>query len=166
VVTQSCSLDWNSTLFHGNGPRPIVITPGNTSVEALSQAREVADVLTAGAGSVNLTAALRALRQHGMQHVLCEGGPKLNTSLAAASLVDELCLTLSPQLAGCVGGSLMGGWLGSGGVWLARTDSDGQRTFRSQPLAQLLRLGLVHVLEEEGYLFLRLSAQSGGSPGA
>jgi len=156
VVTQSCNLDWSSALFQGGGPKPIVITPGNTDALALAQAREVADVLTAGAGSVDLASALKTLGAEGMHHVLCEGGPRLNTSLAAAQLVDELCLTLSPQLAGCVGGVLMGGWLGSGGVWLSRTDPNGVRTFRSQPLSQLVKLSLMHVLEEDGYLFLRL----------
>jgi riboflavin biosynthesis pyrimidine reductase len=164
IVTQSCALDWRSGLFRGPGPRPIVVTPGNTDAVALGQAREVADVLTAGVGSVDLPSALRALRDHGMGHVLCEGGPRLNTSLAAAQLVDDLCVTLSPQLVGCVGGVLMGGWLGSGGVWLARTDPSGQRTFRSQPLANLVKLGLVHVLEENGYLFLRLRAVQSGAP--
>jgi riboflavin biosynthesis pyrimidine reductase len=32
--------------------------------------------------------------------VLAEGGPTLNGALAAAGLVDELCLTISPLLAG------------------------------------------------------------------
>lgn len=165
VVTQSANLDWGSRLFQGSGPRPIVIAPGNTDARALAQAREVADVLTAGSGSVDLAAALKVLGAEGMHHVLCEGGPRLNTSLAAAQLIDELCLTLSPQLAGCVGGVLMGGWLGSGGVWMARTEPNGATTYRSQPLSQLVRFSLVHVLEEEGYLFLRLSAaQDGGHP--
>ena len=166
VVTRSCELDWSSELFRGGGPRPIVVTTGSAKADALAQAREVADVLTAGVGGVNMTSALRALSDQGMRHVLCEGGPTLNTSLAAEQLIDELCLTLSPQLTGCVGGVLMGGWLGSGGVWLARTDPSGERTFRSQPLAQLLKLGLVHVLEENGYLFLRLrAAHTWGAPG-
>jgi riboflavin biosynthesis pyrimidine reductase len=166
VVTQSCVFDWRSDLFCGGGPRPIVITPGTTDANALAQAREVADVLTTGTGAVDMASALKALHNQGMQHVLCEGGPRLNTSLAAAQLVDELCLTLSPQLAGCVGGVLMGGWLGSGGVWLARTAPNGERTFRSQPLAHLLKLDLTHVLEEDGYLFLRLRASQRGGPPA
>jgi riboflavin biosynthesis pyrimidine reductase len=32
--------------------------------------------------------------------VLCEGGPHLNSGLFAAGLVDELFLSLSPELAG------------------------------------------------------------------
>ncbi len=158
VVTQSCNLDWSSELFRGPGPRTIVLAPGNTPADALQQARVVADVMTVGAGAVDLTAAVASLHDMGLAHVLCEGGPTLNTSLAAANLVDELCLTLSPQLAGCVGGVLLGGWLGSTGVWMARTEADGTRNFRSQPLAQLVPLRLVSLLEDESYLFLRLAA--------
>ena len=167
IVTQSVDLDWRSDLFRAGFPRPIVIAPGNADAHALARARNSADVLTAGAGSVDLGAAMRALAARGFHHVLCEGGPTLNTSLAAAQLVDELCLTLSPQLAGCVGGVLLGGWLGSAGVWLSHTDDKGERSFRSQPLAQLVRLSLVHLLEDQGYLFLRMrAAHNGGSPAA
>lgn len=158
VVSQSLDLDWGSKLFAARSPRTIVIAPGTADADKLARAREVADVLTAGVRSVDLPSAVRALAAEGMHHVLCEGGPSLNTSLAAAGLVDELCLTLSPQLAGSVGGVLMGGWLGSGGVWLARTHASGERIFRSQPLTQLVKLEVVHVLEEDGYLFLRLRA--------
>ncbi|HMK97917.1 MAG TPA: dihydrofolate reductase family protein, partial [Acidimicrobiales bacterium] len=167
IVSQSGDLDWSSKLFTEGERKPIVITPGNASAVALQKARGAADVLTTGAGSVDLAAALIALGREGVRHVVCEGGPTLNTSLAAAGLVDELCLTLSPQLAGAVGGVLLGGWLGSTGVWLSRTGPDGDRSFRAQPLAQLLKFSLVHVLEEESYLFLRLRAlQRSGSEGA
>jgi riboflavin biosynthesis pyrimidine reductase len=166
IVTQSCRLDWRASIFRTT-PRPIVIAPGNADAHALAEARDAADLLTTGVGAVNLTSALKALAERGLHHVLCEGGPTLNTSLAAAQLIDELCLTLSPQLAGCVGGVLLGGWLGSAGVWLSQTDDSGHRTYRSQPLTQLVRLGLVHVLEEDGYLFLRLaSGHNGGPPGS
>jgi riboflavin biosynthesis pyrimidine reductase len=166
IVTQSCRLDWGASIFRTT-PRPIVIAPGNADAYALAQARDAADLLTTGAGAVDLTSALNALAERGLHHVLCEGGPTLNTSLAAAQLIDELCLTLSPQLAGCVGGVLLGGWLGSAGVWLSETDDSGQRTYRSQPLTQLVRLGMVHLLEEDGYLFLRLASDhNGGPPGS
>ena len=160
VVTQSLDLDWGSRLFAPRSPRTIVIAPGSADAATLARAREVADVLTTGAASVDLPSAVQALAAEGMHHVLCEGGPTLNTSLAAAGLVDELCLTLSPQLAGSVGGVLMGGWLGSGGFWLARTHASGERVFRSQPLTQLVKLELAHVLEEDSYLFLRLRART------
>ena len=45
-------------------------------------------------------AALADLRGRGVRALLCEGGPTLNRALLAGGLVDELFLTLAPQLAG------------------------------------------------------------------
>ena len=42
----------------------------------------------------------RLRENHGIRSVLCEGGPTLNFFLLAAGLVDELFLSLSPQLVG------------------------------------------------------------------
>ena len=36
--------------------------------------------------------------QHGVETVVCEGGPMLNDTLIAAGLVDEMYLTISPKL--------------------------------------------------------------------
>ena len=41
--------------------------------------------------------------------MLCEGGPALFGSFAAAGLVDELCLSLAPQLAGAGPGRILDG---------------------------------------------------------
>jgi riboflavin biosynthesis pyrimidine reductase len=166
VVTQSLTVDWASPLFSGPDPRPIVIAPGNSSADALARAGTVADVLTTGLEAVDLRAALEALAERGMRHVLCEGGPKLNTSLAAAELVDELCLTLSPRLAGSVGGGLLGGWLGSGGRWISRQESAGETMLSDQPFVRLLALNLVHVLEEDSFLFLRMRPDYRGGSAA
>jgi riboflavin biosynthesis pyrimidine reductase len=166
VVTQSLDLDWEAPLFRARHPRPIVIAPGNSSAVALTNAAHAADVLTTGVAAVDLGAALQALAERGMHQVLCEGGPRLNTSLAAAELVDELCLTLSPKLAGSVGIGLLGGWLGSGGHWHARRETEGETWLSGQPFARLLDLKLVHVLEEDSFLFLRLRPRYSGGSGA
>ena len=42
----------------------------------------------------------RLREEHGVRSVLCEGGPTLNSYLLSAGLVDELWLTLNPNLAG------------------------------------------------------------------
>jgi riboflavin biosynthesis pyrimidine reductase len=42
----------------------------------------------------------RLRSEHGVSSILCEGGPTLNSTLFAAGLVDELFLTISPQLLG------------------------------------------------------------------
>jgi riboflavin biosynthesis pyrimidine reductase len=145
VVTHRVDLDFGSRLFVGSGERPIVIAPGGADARVLAEARMAADVIESGTETVDLPSALAALGDEGISHVLCEGGPKLNESLVAGSLVDELCLTLSPKLAlGKVPG-LVRGWL-----------QDHTAGPVGQPVAGLLALGLVHVLEEDGFLFLRL----------
>jgi riboflavin-specific deaminase-like protein len=84
---------------------------------------------------LTLTTALRDLRvEHGVRSLLCEGGPTLMGALLHEQLVDELFLTLSPQLAG--GGS-------------APTMSSGP------PLAQPAALELVWALERAASLYLR-----------
>ena len=103
VVTRSLQLDWSSKLFTEPTQRPFVIAPADAEPELLRAAEEVATVIRAGQGSVDLAAALRVLRtEHGVSSVLCEGGPTLNTQLAGG-LLDQLCLTISPALVG--GGS-------------------------------------------------------------
>jgi riboflavin biosynthesis pyrimidine reductase len=45
--------------------------------------------------------ALRRVREeHGVRSLLCEGGPALNAGLLAAGVLDELFLTVAPQLVG------------------------------------------------------------------
>ena len=57
-------------------------------------------MIIAGERDVDLAAALGALAERGFARVLAEGGPSLNGQLAAAGLLDELCLTLAPLLVG------------------------------------------------------------------
>ena len=38
--------------------------------------------------------------EHGIRSILSEGGPTLNAFMLAAGLVDEMYLTLSPQIVG------------------------------------------------------------------
>jgi 5-amino-6-(5-phosphoribosylamino)uracil reductase len=100
VVTRSLELDWSSRLFTQPTQRPFVIAPANADATSLQAAGQVATVIRAGHGSVDLDEALRLLRhEHGVATVLCEGGPTVNTQLAAG-LLDQLCLTVSPAVVG------------------------------------------------------------------
>jgi 5-amino-6-(5-phosphoribosylamino)uracil reductase len=52
-------------------------------------------------GGVDAAAMCRALReQYDVRSVVCEGGPRLNDDLFAASLVDELFVAIAPTLVG------------------------------------------------------------------
>ncbi|WP_448629317.1 dihydrofolate reductase family protein [Cellulomonas soli] len=57
-------------------------------------------VLVAGEEQVDLATALDLLADHGLVHVLSEGGPHLLSDLLAADLLDELCLTWTPLVVG------------------------------------------------------------------
>jgi riboflavin biosynthesis pyrimidine reductase len=100
VVSRSLRLDWDAPFFAAQLARPILVTVAQAPADALQRAAEVADVVVAGDRDVDLAAALAALGDRGLRNVLAEGGPTLNGQLAAAGLLDEVCLTLSPRLAG------------------------------------------------------------------
>ena len=69
--------------------------------------------------------------------MLAEGGPTLNGQLAAAGLLDELCLTLSPLLSGGDAKRILAGpALASGPGWRLRS-----------------------LCEQDGFLFLRYRPQ-------
>lgn len=107
IVSSSLDLDWGSRLFTESPTRPLLLTTEEADVP--DEARAVVDVIVAGASRVSMPRALAAMREHGVDVVLCEGGPTLNGVLAADDLIDELCLTLFPAL---VGGDVGTGILG------------------------------------------------------
>jgi riboflavin biosynthesis pyrimidine reductase len=89
-------------------------------------------VLYHGTDQVDLAAGLAELRRRGHRQLLCEGGPQLFGSLTAADLVDELCLTVAPLLAGPGAGRITAG-----------------------PPAPPRAMALRHVLVADGALLLR-----------
>jgi riboflavin biosynthesis pyrimidine reductase len=139
VVTRSVALDWGAPLFARPTSRPIVIAPADAPPDRLGRAREVADVALTGSGSVDLRGVFAMLGQEGVRTVLCEGGPALNGRLAAAGLVDELCLTVAPLL----------------------TAGAAKRAIDGPALDPPPRMALASACEEDGFLFLRYLAERG-----
>jgi len=139
VVSRSCDLDWASPFFTAAAARPLVVTVSAARAANREQGAEVADVVIAGESDVDLSRAVAALGQRGAASVLAEGGPSLNGQLAAAGVLDELCLTVSPKLVG----------------------GDSRRIVTGADVDPPLSLELVSVLEEDGYLFLRYRVGSG-----
>jgi riboflavin biosynthesis pyrimidine reductase len=89
---------------------------------------------------VDLSAALSALASRGLPQILCEGGPQLLGGLTADDLVDEMCLTMSPLLAGPGAGRITAG----------------------PPSPAVRHLALRHVLAgDDGTLFLRYRRAAG-----
>ncbi len=133
VVTRACRLDWNSPFFTDAEQRPIVMTVACAALDDRTRAAVVADVIVAGDSSVDLAHAVRELGARGNDNVLAEGGPGIAAQLAEADLLDELCLTISPLLAG----------------------GDAKRILDGGPLQPPARFELCHVLTDDGFLFLR-----------
>lgn len=96
VVSRSLDLDWTLPLFTEAETPTIVVTSRKMRKSVPAAVRAVA----AGDDDIDLPAALDELRALGHEHLLCEGGPALTTSLLRAGLVDELCLNLAPTLLG------------------------------------------------------------------
>ena len=108
VVSRSLDLDPASALF-ADAVTPTIVLTGAASADGAPDAlRRAARFVVAGDTEVDLAAGLRLLAdEHGIRHVLCEGGPLLNRSLLATGLVDELCLTVAPLLSGGGGRGLV-----------------------------------------------------------
>lgn len=100
VVTASCRLDPATRLFADPDRRPTIVTIEDADREAVEALRAVAHVVQVGHGRVDLPRALRLLRADGVSHLLCEGGPTLNSELLRHDLVDDLFLTITPQVVG------------------------------------------------------------------
>jgi riboflavin biosynthesis pyrimidine reductase len=100
IVSNSLALDPVHRLFTQAPVRPIVLTRGAAPAAGVETLAPVADLVRCGDAAVDLSAGLAALRRRGLTQVLTEGGPRLFGDLVAADLVDEICLTVSPLLAG------------------------------------------------------------------
>ncbi len=111
VVTARALLDPQARLFAEGGevPRTLVVTCEAASPERRRALAEVAEVVTCGGDSVDLAGALALLGARDLDRVLCEGGPTLVTQMMAGGLLDELCVTQSPLIAGPGRGQLTAG---------------------------------------------------------
>jgi riboflavin biosynthesis pyrimidine reductase len=108
IVTRRVDLDWTSPVFAQPTQKPFVLAPADAPTSSLRAAEEVAIVIAAGTGGVDLAGALHILRRdHGVASVLCEGGPSLNGQLAAG-LLDQLCVTVSPAVVGGDSATILG----------------------------------------------------------
>ncbi len=145
VVSRSLDFDPAAPLFVDAGERTIVFTTESSPPPRRDMLAETAAVIVAGRDAVDTRRALSALAERGLTRVLCEGGPRLLGEVARAGLLDELCLTITPQLAG----------------------GDATRIIAGSPPLADASLTLAHILEEGGTLLTRWTASAeDGSAGA
>jgi riboflavin biosynthesis pyrimidine reductase len=150
VVSRSLDLDWSMPLFSEPAVPTIVLTAEDAPDDAVAAAGEAGvEVIAAGTERVDLGLAVERLTERGLGRILCEGGPHLLAQLVAAGQLDELCLTIAPQLRG----------------------GDSMRILAGPELTGGLPLILHTLLTEDGFLFSRyllgtLSSRKGGPDGA
>ena len=120
VVSRTADFDFSQPIWQSE--RSMLVLPHDAPAVPVPSIR-------AGERDVDL---LQALQQLDANVVQAEGGATLNGLLAAADLVDELNLTISPQMNG----------------------GSGPRLTAGAP-ALTHRMELAHVLEDDGFLFTR-----------
>jgi len=98
VVTSGVSLSASHPVFDAGA---LVLTTETAAARIAETVPEATEVVAVNDGaSVDLRAAVAALRARGHGVIVSEAGPTLFGQLVAAALVDELFLTVSPLLAG------------------------------------------------------------------
>lgn len=114
-------------------PRTVVLTCAQSDADRRRQLGEQVDLVVAGDQQVEAAAAVDALTARGHQRILTEGGPTFAGFLARAGLIDELCLTISPEV---LAGPAM-------------------RLLTGPELSDPADLRLASLLEDDGFLFIR-----------
>ncbi len=109
IVSSRLNLDPTAPFLAEAPVRPIVFTQVAAPAVLRDALAEVADVVVCGEVGVDLRAVVQTLVERGLPQILCEGGPHLLGALTDADLVDEMCLSLAPLLAGPGSGRITAG---------------------------------------------------------
>jgi riboflavin-specific deaminase-like protein len=138
VVSASLAFPEQLPLLAEPAAQVAILTPSADSLPA--SAAEVHYIRAARGALLDLPHAFAELRERfGVHTLLCEGGPHLNAQLLQAGLVDELFLSLAPQL---VGGD-------------PAIEGEALGILAGIELLPPLGLSLLSVLEHDSHLFLR-----------
>jgi len=135
VVSAGLDLDFSLPLFTEPLVPTLVLTGAAAPADRQAAARAAgAVVVHAGEGAaVDPARVPGLLAEHGHTRLLTEGGPRLLGQFAAAGVLDELCLTVSPRI----------------------TAGNASRILDGPGFETPVEYGLHSVLEEEGFLFTR-----------
>lgn len=133
LVSRRLRMDPSDPVIANAAAPTVIVTCERSDTERRTALAAVTPVIVAGTDIVDLASARSQLAERGLRRIICEGGPTLFCAALAAGIVDEVCLTLSPMLTGPGAGRIVFGPWG----------------------LEPQRLRLMHLLEEDGFLFLR-----------
>ncbi len=139
VVSGSLDLDLDLPLFADQRPDddlPMILTGRDAPAEAERRLASVAEVVRLASARPQPAEILAELDRRGAGVVLSEGGPSFNAQLADAGVIDELCLSIAPLVAG----------------------GDSPRIVHGSLRTAPLNLTIDHLLEASNTLFLRYVA--------
>lgn len=104
IVTASGDVPLEENLIVPEGQQVLILLSDAAPKEVVERLGKLAHVMLAPAGPTgvaDLDGALRALKaERGVESLVVEGGPGLNHALISRNLVDELFLTVAPELLG------------------------------------------------------------------
>jgi riboflavin biosynthesis pyrimidine reductase len=142
IVTTRGALDLSLPLFQSGEVPVLIVTTESGARHLHEQAPEpgIHISVAEGDGEISAAAVLKAIAgQRACDLILTEGGPQLLSRFLEARLLDELFLTLSPQVAGRDGTTLRPGFV------------DGTRFAPEQPVWGTL----LDIRRSRSHLFLR-----------
>lgn len=144
ILTGSGAIDPDHPALTG---RTVVLTTETGVSRLRGRVPESAELLPLAAdGAIEPAAAIAALRERGHRSILLEAGPRTFGAFAAAGVVDELFLTLSPLLTG-----------GSAETRLSLVEG-------VEPLRDgIVRGELLSLRRHDGHLFLRYRLAAGSA---
>jgi riboflavin biosynthesis pyrimidine reductase len=100
LVTNTCELAKDLPLLDPAGGPVMLLTSERGAGLVEPWLRERCEVVAYGVDQVDLEASMLWLARAGLTRIHCEGGTRLLSSLVAEDLIDELLVTVSPQLLG------------------------------------------------------------------
>ncbi len=145
VVSLSLDLSLDLPLFAERRPDddlPVILTGRGAAPEAVERLQPVSDVVRLDSDRPSPEEMLAEMASRGAEVVLSEGGPSFNAQLADAEVIDELCLSVAPLVAGGTSPRIVSGSL------------------RSVPV----RMRLDHLMEASDTLFARYVDPSSAAP--
>jgi riboflavin biosynthesis pyrimidine reductase len=97
-VTASAAIDPRAyRVFDGDQMQALVLTTAAGAARLKARDPDTQVIVAGEDKIIDLPQAMRTLRvEHGIQYLLCEGGPTFYGSMARAGLIDEKFLTISP----------------------------------------------------------------------